>query len=58
MDSSVTNYLATLVGELRGDVRHLQSQVADIKSELGALRLRIDEKVEQVNQRLDEKLGR
>jgi hypothetical protein len=57
MDSSGFSWLPTFVGELRGDVNHLQRQVADIKSELAALRLQIDEKVERVNHRFDEKRG-
>jgi uncharacterized protein YlxW (UPF0749 family) len=53
---------ATQIAELRADVRHIQSDVTDIKVELRATNQRIDslsqktdERFEKLNQKLDEK---
>jgi hypothetical protein len=53
---------ATQIAELRADVRHIQSDVTDIRVELRATNQRIDslsqktdERFEKLNQKLDEK---
>ena len=57
MPANEDNNLAIQVAELRSDVRHIQSDVTDIKADLRAFRKETGERFDKIDQRFESSRG-